>query len=116
MLQIILRPGAADTAPTLLQSNLNAPCWSGKRDTEITPQDAASLLDYTEQEAELAGWWDALETGELQALTHRNPFHPAFLGGMPHRLWESHYRDGVAQAALGRNRRAAIPDSVACSI
>ncbi|MDK9702540.1 MAG: hypothetical protein OEL20_05325 [Sulfuritalea sp.] len=114
MLQIILRQGTADSAPTVLPRGLSTPVWSGKRDTEITPEDAASMLDYTEREAELAGWWDTLETGELTAVTHRNPFHPAFLGGLLHRLWDSHYRNGVAQAQVGeaRNRRAPAPDSV----
>lgn len=116
MLHIVVLLGTADTAPTFLRASHGAPAWSGKNVADIGHEDAASILDYAKQEAELAGWWDALETGELADDAGANPFHPAFLGGLPHRTWAIHYQRGAADAMPGRNWRAAIPESVALTV
>lgn len=114
MMQLVIRNGTATTAPTVLAGVLGTPAWSGKDSQRLTTDDIEAMLDYTEKEAELTGWWDSLE--HFNGPTTPNPFHPAFLKGLPCMAWKLAYRRGRNQPTGERNWQKDMADSVACSI
>ena len=98
--------GSRTHAPSFqLQGNAVQPSWSGKAAWELSGEEVRQLHAYCDDAGEQAGRSDA-DTRTGKPGHGLNPFHPAYLAGVPHAVWILAYCRGVARA------RAEAPASV----
>jgi hypothetical protein len=75
----------------LVEPTAPEPSWSGKPVFELSRQEIRELCSWAETAGEAAA-----------DMARENPFHPAFLGGVPQVLWSMGYRRRQREGQCGR--------------
>jgi len=97
--------GTRSKAPRVLTGLLGMPSWSGKDAEALSEEEQRQVFAYAEDAGERQGLTDAIRHLDTAGLDQRSsPFHPDFLGGVPHAVWRMGYRRGIRQARAGRSR------------
>lgn len=92
--------GGHNVAPVYLSTHGFAPSWSGKKSSDLSQDEIAAIHVFSMHEAWELGYDDVLEGREEGQV---NPFHLAFLHGVPSAMFHCFYRKGRA-AAMGQSQ------------
>jgi hypothetical protein len=80
--------GSATRAPDIFFNHSGSPSWSNKKTKFLTAEDREEILEFAKTFACSQGERDGLSSRDV---ARWNLFHPDFLHGEPHQLFEKHY-------------------------